>query len=166
MIPLITLMQHVLDEVVNEDNPMDTSINQGTGDLCACYKCLSDSASFAADRLAKHSDAILHHLRRAGDFCGGSTFTSNPNSTCSKSCREESLPGRSSASETCRDQEFGGSMMGVTRSRGKIEECPPDENEVPSQMLRRIQSLGRLGFEISNRTAGQSASHKLSPSHH
>ena len=72
---MILQMLHLVNEFVNEEDPIDASIKQGTADLCACYACLSDSAPFAGVRLAKHSGRFTKR---------GSTFTSSQDSICSR----------------------------------------------------------------------------------
>ena len=72
---MILQMQHLVYEFVNEDDPIDASIKQGTADSCACYACLSDSAPFAEVWLAKHS----RRFTKRGS-------TSSQDSICSSRC--------------------------------------------------------------------------------
>ena len=109
-------MHHLECEVANEDGHMDASIKQKAADLFDSYACLSGSAPCAADRLAKRSRRFCT-MFAALETSAAQHFHLQPKLHMFQELREESSPGRSSALWTWRDEEFGGSMMGVTCSR-------------------------------------------------
>ena len=112
---LLPVVHHLVREMLRDDG-VDGSSKVGTEHLSACYQCLSATTPFAADRLAEHCNrfaALYVALERATD----GAFCTKPKLHMFQELCEMSLPGRPARSWTCRDDEFGGVLVGTARRR-------------------------------------------------
>ena len=132
---LLPLVHHLVREMWCDD---DGSIEVGTDHLSACYQCSSATTPFAADRLAEHCHrfAALHvALKRVTD----GVFRTKPKLHMFQELCEMSRLGRPASAWTCRDEEFGGVLVGTARRRGGQRTPSATGNAVLQKFIARFQ---------------------------
>ena len=88
-----------------------------TVELAACYSCLAETAPFSADRLADYSRRF-ETLFVALESRAPLAFRVKPKLHRFQELCEMQLPSRPAAHWTYRDKNFGGSVAGMSASRG------------------------------------------------
>ena len=111
---LVPIALQLAKDILSEDDPLDAAVLQVTQELASCYECLSAGAD---------QSTLADHSRR---FCTlwvtleamHDRFGIKPKMHLFQELCEQSGPTRPSAHWTYRDEDFGGSIVGLARHRG------------------------------------------------
>ena len=127
------------------DTPVETAAKRAAQELSAMYSCLSESAPFAADRMANHSRRLASlwvGLERASD---APAWRVKPKMHLMQELCEVQVGCRPALSWTYRDEEFGGSLAALARRRGGAHSASGVSKSVVLRFIARetVPSLGR-----------------------
>ena len=145
--------RQLAEDLLDAADAMDRSVKAATDSLASCYDCQSQHAPFAEERLATHCRKFCA-LKVALEARRPNIFRVKPKLHLFQALCEHDEGGRPAAHSTYREEEFGGSMVAVTRRRERAHTAA----SVGLQVLKKFSARHKVPNFVWLRQHGKSSS--------